>query len=49
MNSNFVYRGILILFDELIGWFFYDKNSNRFDFDDRETCKQFIDKKIIKD
>jgi hypothetical protein len=49
MNNSFVYRGKLIGFDELIGWFVYDGNGNRFDFDDKETCKEFINKILIKD
>jgi hypothetical protein len=43
MNNMFVYRGMLIKFNELIGWFIYDSNGNRFDFDDKDTCKKFID------
>ena len=49
MNSNFVYRGVLVLFDKRIGFFVYDNNKNRFDFDDKEDCKTFINKKLIKD
>jgi hypothetical protein len=43
MNNMFVYRGMLVKFDELIGWFIHDTNGNRFDFDDKDTCKKFID------
>ena len=32
----FVYRGMLVKFDELIGWFIHDTNGNRFDFDDKD-------------
>jgi len=49
MNNMFVYRGMLICFDELVGWFFHDKNRNKFTFPNKETCKDFIDKKIIKE
>ena len=49
MNNMFVYRGILVLFDELVGWFCYDKNGNKWSFDDKETLKIFIDKKLFQD
>ena len=32
MNNRFVYRGFLVLFDELVGWFFYDKNDNKWSY-----------------
>ena len=38
MNNMFVYRGMLVKFDKLIGWFIYDTNGNRFDFDDIDFC-----------
>jgi len=46
MNDVFVYRGILVLFDKLIGWFFYDGMGNKFTFQDKETCKDFINSKL---
>ena len=49
MNIGFVYRGVLILFDKLVGWFFYDENGNKWSFDDKEMCKVFIDRKIIQE
>jgi hypothetical protein len=49
MNNSFVYRGVLVLFDNRIGFFVYDKNRNRFTFDDKETCKDFINKILIQD
>lgn len=49
MNNQFVYKGMLICFNELVGWFFYDKNGNKWSFDNKETCKCFIDFKINKD
>ena len=49
MNIGFVYRGVLILFDKLVGWFFYDENGNKWSFDDKETLKSFIDKKLLQD
>jgi phage pi2 protein 07 len=49
MNIGFVYRGILVRFDEKVGWFCYDKNGNKWSFDDKETLKIFIDKKILQD
>lgn len=49
MNNSFVYRGVLVLFDERIGFFVYDENKNRFVFDDRENCKTFITENIIKE
>jgi hypothetical protein len=48
MNNCFVYRNVLVLFDERIGWFFYD-NGNKFTFEDKETLKSFINKKSIQD
>jgi hypothetical protein len=49
MNKNFVYRGVLVMFDELIGWFINDENGNRFNFRDKELCKDFISRMLIKD
>jgi hypothetical protein len=43
MNNSFVYKGMLIKFNDLIGWFFYDFRGNRFDFYDKDICKKFID------
>ena len=34
----------LVKFDKLVGWFIHDNNGNKFSFDDKETCKKFIDK-----
>ena len=48
MNIGFVYGGVLVLFDKRIGWFLYD-NNNRFVFEDKESIKSFIDKKLIKE
>jgi len=48
MNTSFVYRNVLVLFDKRIGWFLYD-DDNRFVFEDKEMCKVFIDRKIIQD
>jgi hypothetical protein len=47
MNNMFVYRGILVRFDEKIGWFFYD-NENRFDFSSKNDCLDFIRNKKSK-
>ena len=44
MNNSFVYRGMLVMFDERIGFFVYDENKNRFSFRDKELCKDFISK-----
>lgn len=44
MNNIFVYRGMLVKFDKLVGWFIHDNNGNKFSFDDKEICKKFIDK-----
>ena len=49
MNNMFVYRGILVKFDERVGWFFNDENGNRFSFSDKEVCKDFISKILIQD
>jgi hypothetical protein len=49
MNKGFVYRGMLVKFDELIGWFINDENGNRFSFRDKEICKDFISKMLVKD
>jgi hypothetical protein len=48
MNIGFVYGGVLVLFDKRIGWFLYD-NNNRFVFEDKESIKSFIDKKLIEE
>jgi hypothetical protein len=48
MNIGFVYGGVLVLFDKRIGWFLYD-NNNRFVFEDKESIKSFIDKKLIQE
>jgi hypothetical protein len=45
MNNNFVYRGVLVLFDKRIGWFLYN-NGNRFVFEDKESIKSFINYKL---
>jgi len=49
MNIGFVYGGVLVLFDKRIGWFLYDDNNNRFVFDDKESIKSFIDKKLTQE
>jgi len=49
MSIGFVYGGVLVLFDKLVGWFFYDENGNKFVFDDKESIKSFIDKKLTQD
>jgi len=41
MNNHFVYRGVLVLFDERIGFFVYD-NGERLVFDSVDRCKAFI-------
>lgn len=43
MNDIFVYRGIAVMFSEEIGWFCWIE-GNRFNFEEKETCKNFIDK-----
>jgi hypothetical protein len=45
MNKGFVYKGILVLFDEKLGWFLY-RNGSRLVFGDKEICKDFINKKL---
>jgi phage pi2 protein 07 len=49
MNNSFVYGGMLVLFDKLVGWFFYDENGNKWSFDDKESIKSFINRKIIQE
>jgi hypothetical protein len=43
MNKGFVYKGILVLFDEKLGWFLY-RNGSRLVFGDKEICKDFINR-----
>ena len=49
MNTSFVYRNVLVLFDKLVGWFCYDDNGNKWSFEDKEMCKVFIDRKITQE
>jgi hypothetical protein len=41
MNNGFVYKNVLVLFDEKIGYFIYD-NGERLVFDSASRCKAFI-------
>jgi hypothetical protein len=45
MNDCFVYKGVLVLFDDKIGYFLYD-NGERLVFDSRDRCKAFISLRI---
>ena len=49
MNNMFVYRGILVKFDERVGWFFNGENGNRFSFNNKDECLEFISKMLIKE
>lgn len=42
-NSSFVYKMVLVCFDEKIGWFFINKNLNKVVFNSKESCKKYID------
>ena len=44
-NSSFVYGGMLVLFDERIGFFVW-VNGVRFDFKDKDECRKFINSGI---
>jgi hypothetical protein len=46
MNIGFVYRGILVRFDEKVGGFVMIRMV--IEFDNKETLKIFIDKKILR-
>lgn len=41
MNNMFVFRGILVLFDEKIG-FFFNIDGCRVSFKDKQKCLDFI-------
>jgi hypothetical protein len=41
MNNIGVFRGVLVLFDEKIGWFFYIDGC-RVSFKDKQNCSDFI-------
>jgi len=41
MNNSFVYKGVLVLFDEIIGYFLY-VDGCRVSFHDKQKCLDFI-------
>ena len=41
MNNIFVFRGVIVRFDEKIGWFFYIDGC-RVSFKDKQNCSDFI-------
>jgi hypothetical protein len=45
MNNSFVYKGVMVLFDDKIGYFLFD-NGERLVFDSRDRCKAFISLRI---
>lgn len=46
-NSSFGFGGMLVHFDERIGFFVY-VNGERFDFKDKDECRKFIRQLNIK-
>jgi hypothetical protein len=46
MDIGFVYKGVLVLFDKKIGYFLYI-GEDKFTFPDKETIKDFINKKLM--
>jgi hypothetical protein len=45
MNDCFVYKGVMVLFDDKIGYFLFD-NGERLVFDCIDRCKAFISLRI---
>ena len=41
MNKSFVYRGVLVLFDETIGYFF-NLDGIKLSFREKQKCLDFI-------
>lgn len=41
MNNCFVFKGVLVLFDEKIG-FFFNVDEHRVSFKDKQKCLDFI-------
>lgn len=44
-NTTFIFRGILICYDEIIGYFF-NKDSVKYSFHSKDECLKFIQKLI---
>ena len=48
MNIGFVYKVVLVLFDESIGYFLYD-NGNKFTFPSKGLIKSFINRTLTQE